>query len=160
MVPLHNSQERMVFIDSIIALVHCHECRHFNKGCQLPRQYCPAVDRGSVLCRVIATCGRGSYLFNSRGQSNSQPVCKVWTGPPPSPPDLKGLLLISRRPFFIATEPDLPSRAWCGYRIHRRTCWSRANGRPAHLGRYLCSYTAHNLASDIPPHRADLQTPD
>ena len=100
MVPLHNSQERMVFIDSIIALVHCHECRHFNKGCQLPRQYCPAVDRDSVLCRVIATCGRGSYLFNSRGQSNSQPVCKVWTGPPPSPPDLKGLLLASRGPFL------------------------------------------------------------
>ncbi|MCL0054948.1 hypothetical protein M1N56_03645 [Dehalococcoidia bacterium] len=27
----------------------------------------------------------------SRRQSNSQFVCKVCTGPPPSPPDLKGL---------------------------------------------------------------------
>ena len=61
------------------------------------------------LCLVVVLYGwlqsEDKRAIFSRRQRNSQPVCEVWTGPPPSPPDLKGLLQASRGPFFIATLP-------------------------------------------------------
>lgn len=71
-------------------------------GAREPRTGCSAIRGGWLRCAA-----EGSVYL--RRQHQSQPVCKVCTGPPPSPPDKKGLLF-NAEPLIIATVAALSDR--------------------------------------------------